>query len=144
MIVLITRQLLRFVARLLVGLLLYAQLAIGAYACPKPSFDAVGTSDVAMAASATMLEAQEAGVAPELTWHMDSAQPGLCAAHCQSGHQNIDVKPAPSPVLALMAGYFTLEPNAQGAGHGWPAGLANSPPPQADPPHAILHCCFRI
>jgi hypothetical protein len=144
MIVLITRQLRRFVARLLVGALIYAQLAIGAYACPPPSFDAVGTPGVAMAASAMMLEGQGADVASELTWHMDSAQPGLCVAHCQSEHhQNIDVKPAPSPVLTLMAGYF-IEPNAQGARHGRPAGLADSLPPQADPPHAILHCCFRI
>lgn len=141
---LITRQLRRFVARLLVGALVYAQLALSAYACPPLSSGAMDLPDAAIAASVMLPDGQDADAAPALTVHMDSVQPELCAAHCQSAHQNIEIKPAPSPVLALLASYFTLDPKAQGVGHARPAGMAASPPPKADPPHAILHCCFRI
>jgi len=70
----------------------------------------------------------------------------FCGTHCKFGKQNADSTSAPMPIEALLAGYFTLPAIAQIAGQAAPLAMANRPPPPpfADPPHAILHCCLRI
>ncbi len=142
---LISHHMRRFVARLLVGLLVYAQLALAAYACSSALLpDAASPSGAAMALGEMPHKGGWASSSTMPAWQMDLAQPEMCAGHCQSAHQNIDIKPAPSPALTLMAGYFTLEHSAQRAVWGRTIVPAASPPPQVDPPHAILHCCFRI
>ncbi len=132
-------------ARLLVGLLVYAQLALAGYACVDPSPLA---RNEAMPANAMPFASEAIRSAAATDNHMgmtrdEFAQAGTCAAHCQSGQQNVDVKPTPGPALALLAGYFTLEPATSGLSVVRPVNPAAAPPPPADPPHAILHCCMR-
>lgn len=140
--VLIARTAARSIACQLIGVLVFAQLALAAYACPAMP---AGTANAPMGqgdmAGATQTHFD---VMPAAPVRMDEAQPNLCAAHCQSGQQNVDVKPTPSPAVALLAGYFAVEPVAQRGGQMRPFTWAAHPPPLADPPHAILHRCFRI
>ncbi len=130
-----SRHLRRVTARLLVGLLVYAQMALAGYACVDPSTLA---GNDPMPASATASHDPSMG-----TTQASMTQSVMCAAHCQAEQQNVDVKPVPVPALALLAGYFTLEPVTSGSGIERPVNPAAAPPPLADPPHAILHCCMR-
>lgn len=111
--------------------LLFAQLAVAAYACP----------DLAMTAMAAKA-AQEA--MPGCT-DMDMAQPGLCEAHCANGHQSLDT-PAnppiaafvPSRLVAILPALEFLVPATPIQAN--PSLLARA----TAPPMAIRHCCFRI
>jgi hypothetical protein len=44
-----TRSLFRFLARFLIASLLFAQLAVAAYACPRDGIDSLGTAMAEMA-----------------------------------------------------------------------------------------------
>jgi len=135
-----SRYLRRVMARLLVGLLVYAQMALAGYVCVEPSHLARNGT---MPASVTPFAPGATSAAAAFDSRMDAPQAGMCAAHCQSARQNLDVKPFAGPALALLAGYFTLEPVISGLGVERPVSPATAPPPLADPPHAILHCCMR-
>ncbi len=132
------RTLRRIVARLLVGVLVYAQLAVAAYACMSASPGATGVQtggDSAMVDHGGQAQAQ----------HVDPDQPALCVAHCRKGQQNVGAEPMPIPPLALATGYFTLEPMASStSANAKHMALAGSIPPIADPPQRTLHCCLRI
>jgi len=110
----------------LAGLLLLTQLLTAAYACPRLDGPPPG---VAMAAMP--------GCTGDMST-MDSEQPLLCKAHCETGLQSLnsgaavaDTPPAPALPAALMA---VLDP-AQAAARAatlpaaWPAG-----PPAGTPP----------
>ena len=133
-----SRNLRCFVARLLVGVLLFAQLAVAAYACTA------AMPDPALAGSVDSSAMVGHGAAAPPT-HIDPDQPALCLAHCRSGQQTAGVEPLPIPPLALVAGYFTLESIGLGAEmRGRHVDSAGGVPPIADPPQRILHCCLRI
>lgn len=139
-----TRTTARLIARLLVGVLLFAQLAVAAYACPvmlngsadgRDHAAVMGMGGVTAMRSGGM-EAHLGGTDPEL--------PNLCLGHCQFGQQNIDsTSSAPIPV-ALLTSLYALPSLEQSAGLARPIATASGPPSMADPPHAILHCCFRL
>jgi len=135
----------RWIARLLLGALLFAQLAVAAYACPTliPATPQLYEAPSAMSApnaSATGFTAGDAlgGV------FSDTEQPGLCLAHCQSGQQNADTKPAPGVPLAMMYAAYPLEAAHPAAVSGLDRPIETGLTLQTDPPHAILHCCFRL
>ena len=114
------------VCRLMAVVLLCTQFAVAAFACPGPQ----AMSTVAMPGCPDMA--------------VDATSPSaLCAAHCQQGQQS-DQTAAPALPGVVLAGLYTLpEP----AGPGVPAQRFTAPHrafAAADPPHAILHCCFRI
>jgi hypothetical protein len=122
----------RSICRLLIGTLLFAQLAIAAHACPGMSDAAPATADAAM----------------QPCHDMDEAQPNLCVAHCQSLQQAATDQAQPVTALAPVA-LALLYPLPAPA----PAEVASAdggPPPTFDargaapPPHSILHCCLRI
>lgn len=144
-----TRGLLRAVCRGLVGVVLFAQMSIAAYACPQRSL-------VAMSASASVAVAPAEGALGErssaasdpasncegMVGTLDPALPNLCAEHCHYGQQSDQSSTLAVPAVVLTALYFTplaavpvvaLRPAAA------PSALA-----AAFPPHAILHCCWRI
>lgn len=125
----------RTLARLLIGVLVYAQLAVAAYACGVGSSPG---SDMAMGPAAVQVEP----LAHDL--QMDADQPTLCVAHCRSGQQNADAKPLPVPPLALVAGYFSLKPLSASGERDSTVLASGDLPPLADPPHTVLHCCLRI
>ena len=77
--------------------------------------------------------------------HMKTSAQPLCAEHCHPVQQNADAAFAPSLPFVLLALRYPMpvQPDAlplrQARGDG-PSSAGPAPPP----PHAILHCCFRI
>lgn len=136
---LIPRAASRFVARLIIGMLVYAQMAVAAHACPVMSGQ---TGDASGRSSA--MEATPAPGATGKDGATKSISQSLCTAHCQSGQQNADRKPAPSPPAVMLTSRYTLPMLEHGGVNARRVEAANAPPPAAEPPHAILHCCLRI
>ena len=134
----LSRAFAKSIARLLIGVLLFAQLAVASYACP-------GLTPVRTSANGAAATAVPAAMPPGCD-QMDPDAANLCAAHCQQGQQSADT--ASPPVLAASIPSFLysipLEPQQSlGSGRSPPApdaGLAAAP----EPPHAILHCVFRL
>jgi hypothetical protein len=114
------------VCRFMAVVVLSTQLAVSAFACPGPQ----AMSTVVMPGCPDM-----AG---------DAAGPSaLCAAHCQQGQQSDQAQLPALPVVLLARLYTLPEPVEPGV----PAQRFTAPHgafAAADPPHAILHCCFRI
>ena len=132
--------------RFLIGVLLYAQFVVAAHACPGPAA-------MASAMQHGFAMQQEPGdssaMAPACESMMASAEPGsanLCAEHCRQGQQSADTASAPVVNLGIPTFLYSLplEPqHSLGSGRSFPApdaSLVAAP----EPPHAILHCVFRI
>ncbi|HSD39093.1 MAG TPA: hypothetical protein VLC92_16390 [Rhodocyclaceae bacterium] len=126
-----SRSLYRFLARLLVASLLFAQLAVSAYACPE---------DAAEIASAEMAGMQDC---PYMSQH-DKDMPNLCAEHCHPGQQLTPHADVPSVPLALPVGFFVVLPAHDFSPAPPAARYADVLTLASSPPHSILHCCFRI
>ena len=145
------RQFLRTVCRVLIGVVLFAQLAVSAYACPGLSSAAsmktqmatasapyVGSNDAAMATAD-----RKAPNCEDMAGPMDPEFANLCAAHCHYGQQSDQVSTLTVPAALLNALYVTpLAPEPVVAPRS--AANATSALVAASPPHTILHCCFRI
>ncbi len=123
----------RFLAALITLLsLLFTQLAVAAYTCPEPD---AAAAIMAMAA----MHADMPGCRD-----MDQQQSGLCAAHCDTGHQTLDTPGAPH-LQAFIAAELTVvlrEGAAQYAIARMPA--ASRLTRTTAPPLIIRNCCFRI
>jgi hypothetical protein len=137
------------IGRLLIGVLLFAQLAVASHACPLSGSGSAtpGMSGLVMASEA--VPTGPAAASPKMASGCDQRDPNatnLCSEHCRQGQQSADVTPAPvvhaaiptllyviptELALALGSGRLSTAPDAH---------LAAAPPP----PHAILHCVFRI
>jgi hypothetical protein len=151
-----TRPLKRLVCLGLVGQMLFAQLAVAAYACPVVS----SPSEQAQPALAAAYDPATAGddtvgkaVRPaadgmvdcdQMAVQPDKVSPDLCAGHCHYGLQIDQVQGPPAPALALIS-LYTVAPMTDDVCHSMSAMAASvDAPVTASPPHAILHCCFRI
>jgi|SRR5882672_3313411 len=151
----LTRSFKRGVCQVLIGVLLFAQLAGTSYACPWLSHSgtpaqqtpaAVGEETV-FADTAADMTADAAGEAAmdceQMAVQPEQNAPNLCAQDCQHGQQVSQSKPPAFAAAFIVASYFVapvpVTPRAP------PLGAA-SPDLRAaiSPPHAILHCCFRI
>ena len=145
------RGFLRAVARGLIGVLLTAQMAIAAYACPallSPS--AAHLPNPAAEVSAD--EQSDASVAAplaranncdDMTGAMDPLSANLCAEHCKYGQQSDQASTLNAPVAVLVALYANpLVPETAPPPH--PAAASMSALVAASPPHTLLHCVFRI
>lgn len=147
-----TRDFVRVVARVVAGVVLLAQWSISAYACPglSPAAQAsqqpqvAGTPQAAdpdvTAASIGMVLVPPCG---DMTCAMDPDSANLCAEHCKYGQQSDHASTVNVPAAALVALYpvpmaleVVLAPR--------PAAAAMSALVAASPPHAILHCVFRL
>ena len=144
-----TRHFLREGCRALIGVLLFAQLAVAAYACPallpaarlqapieSTAVTAVTDGNPASAA----LPVQQAMDCSDMAGPMDTQFANLCAEHCHHGQQSDQAATLNVPAALLTALYATplaAEPSPRPAAE--PSALA-----AASPPLAILHCCFRI
>ncbi len=137
-----TRAFGQAICRILIGVVLFAQMAVAAYACPAMSM----TTGASVEAMASMVDAGDDGVSPcpVGSGPMDMDLPNLCAAHCQFGEQTAD----PSPVLAVpapvLAGFYVVPLPTPPVAPVRPAAAEPDRLAAASPPHAILHCCFRI
>lgn len=133
---------LRAVARGLIGVLFTVQMAVVAHVCPA-NLQLLSQTNLQdepsdVPAPATMVAGTNCHVGAPL----DPAEPNLCAEHCRFGQQ-IDVsKPSvPAPVLAAL---YLTPPVPDTAVRPCPAPATLSALVAAAPPHAILHCVYRI
>jgi hypothetical protein len=120
-----------WVALCAVASLLFAQLAMAAYACPGES-----------AADRTALESAPSA-APGCEG-MDSSQPALCQAHCQQAAQSLEKPVTPVvPPAPWMHPIVLPAPEIRTAFA--PSGNQRSLLARSTaPPLAIRNCCFRI
>ena len=120
----------RFIAALVtIFSLLFTQLAVAAYACP-----ASNAAPAAMSAMGDMPGCQG----------MDMNQQGLCAAHCDPGHQSLDTPGAPhvQPFVAAALAVVLVSAFAQQPAAARPDAYRLTR--TTAPPLAIRNCCFRI
>ena len=132
----LTRTLDRLIHHVLVGMFLFAQLAVSAYACPDLLEPASPRAD---------MQAEAVGAMPPGCDEIDEQAANLCAEHCKAGQQSHDTSPMPvvtAPVLALLY----MLPGEASAVEGEDARTSSVDPLLAatPPPHAILHCVLRI
>lgn len=143
-----SRHFLRSICRMLIGVVLLAQMAVSAYACPG-----LAASKMQMS-PATAVASDQAGVSDDgavqtmancddMAGAMDPSFANLCAEHCHQGQQSDQAATLTVPAALLSALYITpLAPEPAASPR--PAADATSALVAASPPHAILHCCFRI
>jgi len=73
----------------------------------------------------------------------DPDNPNLCAEHAHFGQQSEQTQ-APSVPAVLLASLYIVSLMPALTGPARPAAASASVLAAASPPHAILHCCFRI
>ena len=128
----LSRRLRSAAAFLALSGVLFAQLAVAAYACPGPE--------------AMTFAAAQAGPGADLPCCGDGVpdpQPALCAAHCQQGDQSLDKPAAPNlPAAAIATGLAapSLVADAAPPPGRQPSLLSRS----TEPALALRHCCLRI
>lgn len=140
----IVRTARRLVAWLMVGLLVFAQTALATHACSiaftgpsemqgQPVFS--GTNEATLADA----HAQESGAGRSKV-----ALTNLCVGHCQPAQPDAADRSATIPPPASSTAFYTLHPLTKSASIARRTTAAAPPATLADPPHAILHCCWRI
>jgi len=113
--------------------LLFAQLAVAAYACPilsqPPNLTAVSMPDM-----------------PGCTgMDIDKSSPALCGAHCDTGHQSADTSAAPVVQPFVPCALELILPSMERSAPSQALSVASLPMTRVtSPPMAIQHCCFRI
>lgn len=110
--------------------IVFAQLALSAYACPM-LFDELGDRTDAASVSSPMSD------------YPDFVLPNLCQKHCADGQQNINDTPQPQG-FALLGGGFIVTLVIDLPAPIPATVLSNSLLHATSPPLAIQHCCFRI
>lgn len=151
-----TRRLKQWICRLLVGVFLFAQMAIAAYACPQlapagssqASASPMAAEGDSSASDASSAESDDNPVMDMAACcagmdQTDPDNPNLCAEHAHFGQQSDQTQPPILPAVLLSSlnvVYLVPEPAAPTRPAAALAGFLAA----ASPPHAILHCCFRI
>ncbi len=141
-----SRQLLRLIAGTLIGFLMFAQMAIAAYACPVLTQPQKQMLTVALVNDNAVLPAavdQKVNCEDMAAASMDPDNANLCAAHCQFGQRNHQASTLTVPVALFVALYVNPPTLVTGSALR-PTATAKSALVAASPPHTILHCCFRI
>ncbi|GER18500.1 hypothetical protein [Variovorax boronicumulans] len=148
-----TRGFVRMVAHGLIGMLLFAQLAIAAYACPALSASlANGSSsemsmpmaqDAAAAMEDSRGSAMQGSPCADMVGATDTGSSNLCAEHCKYGQQSDHASTLTVPAVLLSALYPMTPWVPETAPSPHPAAASLSALVAASPPHAILHCVYR-
>ena len=116
--------------------MLFMQLVLAGYVCPKPAVDA----SLPTVAEMTMMVADMPGCD-----QMDVVQPSLCHASAHTLHQSLDkheipaVQPFVPGAMSLVLAHVAL-PNPVNPVDRNTVRQSGAPPP----PLAIRNCCFRI
>ena len=74
---------------------------------------------------------------------MDPEAANLCAEHCKQGRQGDQASTLTVPA-ALLKALYAIAPSLPGTAPPRPAAAPLSALVAASPPHAILHCVYRI
>lgn len=140
---------LRSVAQLLIGCLLFAQLAVAAYACPGAvsmgaQMSMTGSTEADAGKVSMDVASQSMSNCEDMVMEaLDPQNANLCAEHCKFGQQSDQASTLTVPAAILLALYFApLEPAPKASLR--PAAATPSALVATSPPHTILHCCFRI
>ncbi len=132
-------------AAALAAVVLLAQLALAAYACPAGLPGPAGPVAAPTGLQAVAMVADLAAPNPcsGMSGAMDLDLPNLCAEHCKYGQQSDQAGSLTLPLAAWVALYTTAPPQAPAPlpGRIDAARLAQGAAP---PPHAVLHCVYRI
>ena len=143
-----TRAVLRNIARGLVGVLLFAQMAVASYACPDVAA-ALATAQQTAAAIQSQTAAplaastERTGECVTMAGTMDPQSPNLCAEHCRYGEQS-DRLPSFTLLAATLTTLYVTPLLPEVAAPLRLAAASMSALVAACPPHAILHCVYRI
>lgn len=136
-----TRAFRSFIGRLMVGVLLFSQFAVAAYACPT-------TAGVLSVDRGNVSVATHDGSQAAPCDQMDSAQKSLCIEHCHPSSQSADTAtpPAPAAAMAMVLYVLPVAAAAEAASPGvcGPSPAAPSLEAASPPSHAVLHCVWRI
>jgi len=138
---------------MLVGVVLFAQFTVASYACPGLVGMMAMAGEAAMTTTPSAVltaasEAEQAGMPPGCD-QMGAGPTNLCAEHCHQGQQSADTASVPAVSVGVPTLLYPhpVDPqrtlDALGSGRrtlAADASLAAAP----EPPHAILHCVFRI
>jgi hypothetical protein len=118
----------RMVAKATMAAIMFAQLAIAAYACPTVD----GPASVIAAARA---DAAMHAEMPGCGMRKSDSNPNLCLQHCQAGDQSVQtLPPVAVPAFVALSTWTLIEPVVAQADPGialisaWPH-HATSPPP---------------
>ena len=134
------RALKHWICQLMVGVILFAQMSVAAYACPSGMVSGNAPAD-AITARGAMIDCEQ--MDEGMGRHLDQANPGLCAEHChptqQSDHTQVPTVPA-----AMLIALYTVALTVDASRPDGLAPTADSRLHAAPPPLSILHCCFRI
>lgn len=113
--------------------LLFAQLAVSAYACPVPNM------------VQTVETVSMAGMPGCTDMSIDKSSPALCAAHCGTGHQSADTSSTPAVHPFVACSLVVVLPRIERAYLSLAVSLESVTLTRATAqPLAIQHCCFRI
>ncbi len=130
------RSLRRWLAGVLVLVLLFAQVATAAYACPAVAVGQPQPAQMPCVGSMTADGALQA---------MDPEQAALCLEHCKSGSKAVDAgNGSAAAAPALVAPLFVAVVDDAGAADApsW-ASHARQRERARPPAHSVLHCCRR-
>lgn len=141
----------RWIARGLVGVLLFGQFAVAAYACPRLASALAGVQQAeSPRARGASMEAEPGAAAAnsmpadcsQAMGGSDVAQPNLCAEYCKAGQQSDHVPGlAWPPVLPVLLYRIAAPPLALPGRR--PAATSVSALLASTPPHFLLHCVRR-
>ena len=134
----LSRAIRKSISLVLMGVLLFAQLAVASYSCPR-----LGGMDPA-SMSVSVPELMSVGMAPGCD-QLDPEAANLCAEHCHQGQQSADTAASPAVSAAIPTLLYLIPTEPQhlpGSGRSAPA-VGDSVVAAPEPPHAILHCVFR-
>lgn len=142
-----TASIKRLICRVLIGMLLFTQFAVSAYACPASAAAQSQSGAMVQGAPTDRGHVTDASIgsrsdAEAEQGFMDPTLPNLCLEHCRYGEQKADQPPAPTISPALLRVLYAL-PEPGGVVRTRVGSPASVPAAPADPPHAILHCCLR-
>lgn len=140
------RSLNRSIARLLACVLLLAQLAVSAYACPSlAAAFAEATIDVGVVVGGQSVDSDSSAMpgCAGMVAGLDQDSANLCAEHCKVGQQSHEVSAVSVPLPLLTALYGVTIVPAEGPPPR-PAGASIDALVAALPPLAVLLCVYRI
>ncbi|MDE2593413.1 MAG: hypothetical protein KGL57_04180 [Burkholderiales bacterium] len=141
-----TKAFRRLICRLMIGVMLLAQISIAAYACPGLAASMAMQSDLTAMTSDSlpvdMADCDQMAEMPDMATSMDKALPNLCAEHCHQGHQSDQTQVLALPAVALIS-LYTVDQIVCTSELAWPTLAQYVPLAAAPPPLSILHCCFR-
>ena len=106
----LSRAIRKSISRVLIGVLLFAQLAVVSYACPsltRMGANSLPNSGVAPAMLSAAVDAtpemQRNGMPPGCD-QIDPDAANLCAEHCRQGQLSVDTSPVPAPAATRRRG----------------------------------------